>query len=546
MPHSDKSQSLPSENHTPFLSSDNTWWEPLKVKVFRMLWLAWMTSNICMWMNDVAASWLMTSLSDSPTMVALVQTASNLPVFLLGLPSGAFADILNRKKYFVFTQIWVASNAALLFVLAVGGYLNASILLLLTFINGIGLAMRWPVFAAVVPDLVPREKLPAALALNGVAMNVSRIVGPLVAGALIAGAGTEYVFALNMILSLMCTILIFQWKYEANVSTLPGERFLGAIRVGLQFVRSSERLRAVLIRVFIFFIQTSALLALIPIIAKQHFNGNAKTFTIMLSCMGVGAIIAATQLPRLRGRLNRQQLVNMGQILQGLCSIGIVLSPNLWIAAPLIVLNGMGWITAANSLSLSAQYALPSWIRARGMSMFQMSLMSGSALGAALWGKIASETNVTTSVIAGTVFGLASILFTRRMKLEGGIEEDLTPVCPIEHPMPSREIDPLEGPVMISIQYHIEPRRMQEFQDVMKQSRSARLRHGAISWSLFEDAEKEGMIVEYFVFENWADYLRRFDRFTTNDLNLQEERFSFHIDKDPPTVTRRVATTLKE
>jgi len=362
---------------------------PLKNQVFFMLWLAWMTSNICMWMNDVAASWMMTSLSSSPTMVALIQTASNLPVFLLGIPSGAFADIFNRKKYFVITQIWIALNAALLCFLTFTDSLNASLLLFLTFTNGIGLAMRWPVFAAIVPDLVRREQLPAALALNAVAMNASRIIGPLMAGALIASAGTEYVFALNMILSLGCTVLIMRWKYQSNISSLPGERFFGAMRVGIQYVRSSMRMRAVLIRIFLFFVQSSALLALLPVIAKDHFNGDAQTFTIMLSCLGIGAILSASQLPKLRHRYDRNQLVSFGQILQALTSIGVVLAPNVWFSAPIMMLSGASWIITANSISISAQLALPSWIRARGMSIFQMSLMGGSALGAGLWGYLA-------------------------------------------------------------------------------------------------------------------------------------------------------------
>jgi MFS family permease len=182
--------SHPSSN---LVTEEEVWWAPLKNKVFAMLWLAWMTSNICMWMNDVAASWMMTSLSSSATQIALIQTMSNLPVFLLGLPSGAFADILNRKKYFMVTQLWIAFNAAVLCFMTFTNSLNAPLLLFLTFTNGIGLAMRWPVFAAIVPDLVVREQLPAALALNGVAMNASRIIGPLIAGALIASAGTEYV-----------------------------------------------------------------------------------------------------------------------------------------------------------------------------------------------------------------------------------------------------------------------------------------------------------------------------------------------------------------
>ena len=239
------------------LTKQQLWWTPLQNRVFAMLWLAWMTSNICMWMSDVAASWMMTSLSNSPIMVALIQTASNLPVFLMGLPSGALADIVNRKKYFVITQIWLAGVAALLCFFTFVGSLSAELLLVLTFMNGIGLAMRWPVFAAIIPDLVNREQLPAALALNGMAMNASRIIGPLVAGALIASAGTEYVFALNMVLSLAITVIIMQWKYQADVSTLPGERFLGAIRVGIQYVKSSSRMRAVLIRIFLFFVQSN-------------------------------------------------------------------------------------------------------------------------------------------------------------------------------------------------------------------------------------------------------------------------------------------------
>ena len=527
-------------------AEQDAWWAPLKNRVFTMLWLAWMTSNICMWMNDVAASWMMTDLSASPTLIALIQTASNLPVFLLGLPSGAFADILNRKKYFMATQLWIAFNAAVLCIMTFTNSLNAPLLLFLTFTNGIGLAMRWPVFAAIVPDIVIREQLPTALALNGVAMNASRIIGPLIAGVLIASAGTEYVFALNMLLSLGCTVLIWRWRYTSNVSPLPGERFLGAIRVGIQYVKSSARMRAVLLRVFIFFVQSSALMALLPVIAKDHFNGDAKTFTILLSCLGFGAIVAASQLPQLRHRFDRNQLVPLSQILQALSSIGVVLAPSIWLASFMMMLSGGFWILTANSLSISAQLALPSWIRARGMSIFQMSLMGGSAIGAAVWGKLTTHTSVTISVICGSIFGILAVLLTKHLKIEGGSEEDMTPVCPIEHPIPDRDIDLHAGPVMISVEYKIPAKDIPAFKEIMQLSRDARLRQGAMSWSLFEDTEKIGMMVENFVFETWADYLRRFDRFTTNDLHLQEERYKYHKGTKDPKITRRVASTFTE
>lgn len=534
-----------SKEHLPFVSNpQEQWWTPLTQPVFAMIWATWLTSNICMWMNDVAAAWMMTNLTSSATQIALVQTASNLPVFLLGIPSGAFADTLNRKNYFMSTQIWIALNALILCWMTFSHSLNPSLLLILTFTNGIGLAMRWPVFSAIVPDLVDRQQLPVAIALNGVAMNVSRIVGPLVAGLLIASFGAQYVFALNMVLSLGCTYLIWRWKYRAEVSQLPGERFLGAMRVGIQFVRSSKRMRAVLIRVFIFFIQSSALMALLPVLARDHFNGNAKTFTIFLSCLGFGAILSASQMPRLRHRFDRNQLVPIAQVIQALSSIGVVLTPELWLACFMMMMNGAAWILVANSLSISAQVALPSWIRARGMSMFQMALMGGSAFGAAIWGKLTSLTNVSFSVMCGACCGMIAVVLTKHLQIEGGTEEELTPVCPIEHPVPDRNIDHFAGPVMISIEYQVELVTMDEFKHTMKASRDARLRQGALSWSLFEDAEKEGMLVEHFVFETWADYLRRFDRFTLNDLRLLEERQQFHIGPEPPKIIRRVAATL--
>jgi len=207
--------------------------------VFRLLWGTWLTSNICMWMNEVASAWLMTTLTTSPVMVALVQSASVLPVVLFGLPSGALADILNRRRWFMFTQFWVAANALILCAVLAADAMTAPLLLALTFGNGIGLAMRWPVYAAIVPELVPRVELPTAVALNGIAMNTSRIVGPVVAGALIASLGTGYVFLLNAALSLAAGFVIMRWRLEPKASVLPGERFIGAMRVGFQYVAQS-------------------------------------------------------------------------------------------------------------------------------------------------------------------------------------------------------------------------------------------------------------------------------------------------------------------
>ena len=358
-----------------------------------------MVANVCMWMNDVAAAWVMTSLTTSPTLVALVQSASTLPVLLLGLPTGALADIVDRRRYLLFTQVWVAGVALLLALAILTDTLSAPLLLFLTFANGIGLAMRWPVYAALVPELVPRRDLSAALALNGVGMNVSRIVGPVIAGALIANAGSEYVFVLNAALSVVTATIVLRWKREPQkVSAMPSERMLGAIRVGLQHVRQSPHILAVMLRVFVFFLQSSALMALLPLVARRFRDGNASTYTLLLASMGLGAVVTALMLPRIRSTMTRDGLVRNGSLLHAAATLVMAFAPNLWMAIPAMLAAGAAWISVANSLTVAAQMGLPDWVRARGMSIVQMSIMAGTALGAALWGQVASLTSLHASL----------------------------------------------------------------------------------------------------------------------------------------------------
>ena len=302
-------------------------WDPLRRPVFRLLWGTWLTANICMWMNEVASAWLMTTLTTSPVMVALVQSASVLPVVLFGLPSGALADILNRRRWFMFTQFWVAANALILCAVVAADLMTAPLLLMLTFGNGIGLAMRWPVYAAIVPELVPRRELSTAIALNGIAMNTSRIVGPIVAGTLIASLGTGYVFLLNAALSLAAGFVIMRWRLEPKASVLPGERFFGAMRIGFQYVAQSPQLRTILLRIAIFFLQSTALLALLPLVAKRIPGGNAWTYTVLLASLGAGAIATAFLLPRLRVLITRDRLLRDGSLLQAAAMVAAGFAP---------------------------------------------------------------------------------------------------------------------------------------------------------------------------------------------------------------------------
>jgi len=519
-------------------------WAPLSLPIFRMLWLVWMAANTAMWMNDVAAAWLMSTLTPSPVMVALVQTASTLPVFLLGLGSGALADILDRRRFLVVTQFWVSGTATLLCVATLSGVIDPVLLLVLVFLNGVGLAMRWPVYSAIVPNLVPRLQLPAALALNGVAMNASRIIGPIVAGFLISTAGTEYVFVLNAVLSLVAALVILRWKTEKKTSALPGERFLGAIRVGVQYVRQSDRMRSVLLHVVIFFSQSTALIALLPLLSRRIDNGSAGTFTLLLAAMGVGAIASAFLLPKVRASTTRDELLRHGSHVQALAMAIVAFAPNLWVAVPTMMVGGGAWLIAANSLSVSAQLALPDWVRARGMSIYQVALMGGAGLGAALWGQVATWTDVRTSIAAAAATGAALLWLTRRHSIHGGTEEDLTPQS-WKAPVTRDPVAPSAGPVLTTIEYRVDRARIDEFRSVMQETRRSRLRGGVLSWELFRDTLDPDRFVEYFIDETWVEHLRRFDRFTASDIALRQRRLALHVGDAPPLVTRCIAEPLE-
>ena len=513
---------------------------PLKEPVFRGLWLAWLAANMTMWMNDVAAAWLMTSLTTSPVMVALVQTASTLPVFLLGLPSGALADILDRRRYFAATQLWVSVNALVLAGLSLSGLLTAHMLLLLTFSNGIGLAMRWPVFAAIVPQVVSRADMPAALALNGIAMNLSRVIGPVLAGALLAAFSPAVVFVLNTVLAAAAFTLILRWKSTPRSSALPGERFVGAMRVGLNFTMQSPRLKVILLRIFLFFLQSTALVALLPLVARGLHGGGAGTFTVMMSCVGAGAIVAALYFPKLRQRFNRDQFVSGGTLIHAVLSCLIVGVAEIWVALPAMVVIGMAWISVANSLTISAQVAMPDWVRARGMSIYQMALMGGAAAGSLLWGQVASLVGVREAVFGAAAFGMIVLLLTRKLTVEGGAEIDFTPALARTPPSPSDTVGADEGPVMVTLEYQIDPARAADFADIMQRTRRARLRQGALSWGLFRDVAEPGRYVEYFVDENWLEHQRRLERFTAFDAELRAQRLAFHLGAEPPQLRRYV------
>jgi MFS family permease len=320
---------------------------------------------------------------------------------------------------------------------------------------------------------------------------------------------------------------------------LPGERFIGAMRLGLQYVRQSQGMRNALVRATAFFLHSAAPLALVPLVARG-LGGGAGTYTLLLSALGIGAIIAVSFLPKLRNRWNLDQLSGIGSMVHAFGIVALSFAPNAGLGAAAMLVAGAGWILAANSIGISAQLALPDWVRARGMAIFQMSIMGSSALGAFIWGHVAEWTGVPASLSIAGASMLIILALVRVRRLESQ-PEDHVPTHPFQEPVPARPIELDEGPVMITIEYLVDTERAREFETVMAQSRSARLRHGAVSWGLFEDLERPGRFVEYFATETWADFLRRYDRFTAADERLHKERLTFHTGGQPPRISRYLA-----
>jgi predicted MFS family arabinose efflux permease len=515
---------------------------PFKARTYRRLWGVWLIANLCMWMNDVTAAWIMTSIASSPVWVALVQTAATLPIFFLALPSGALADGLDRRKYLIAIQAWVAAVACVLAFLKFMDFLTPPALLALLFANGIGLAMRWPLFSAILPGLVGKEQLPAALGLNSVAMNVSRIVGPLIAGVIIGFAGSTWVFVVNAMLSVAAALIVAKWEHEHKPHPLGRESVIHSTRVGVQYVLQSSPLKNALLRVWIYFFGSSGLVAMLPLVARGIRSDGAEVFSMLLAAMGIGAIVSMTVLPRLIKRYSRDALILRAALLQAGAMLTVAQTDSLWLVLPAMVVHGMTSIAIANTLTVSFQISLPDWVRARGMSAYFMTMMGAVACGAAFWGKMASWSTVSMSVTVAATLGLAILAAVMRIRPDSGPIGDLSPrkiFEPPKHPEP-----PARGHILISIEYLVDPASADEFRKLMiDEGRASRLRQGAISWKLLRDLNNSGRFLEITTERSWIDHLRRFDRITGVDADLHDRKMRYHIGSEPPRIARYLEET---
>jgi MFS family permease len=521
-------------------------WAPLHHRVFRKIWIASVFSNIGTWMHEVGAGWLMTSLAPEPLMVALVQAASTFPIFLLALPAGALADIFDRRRYLIVTQIWMLVAAALLGIFTLTGATNAGLLLALTFALGIGSGMMMPAWGAIIPELVPKEEVHAAVSLNSVAVNVSRAVGPALAGVIIAVTEPGVVFILNAVSFLAVIIALHRWRRHVAGGDLPAERLFGAVRAGARYARHSPELRTVLVRLGSFVIFASASWALVPLLVRQEFQGGPGTFGMFIASLGAGAIAGAFILPLLRVRISRDWIVAGANALFSFSMLALAYSGNVATGMTAMFFSGMAWIGVISSLMAVAQSTLPAWVRARGLAFFWVVFMGGMALGSALWGQVASWIGIPMVLMLAAGFSLAGIIATWPFQIGPHEVLDLTPTAhwTTPHIRDEKEMD--RGPVMVTIEYRINPAEQESFERAMHHVRRLRRRDGAFMWEIFTDMHDPGRVLECFMVESWLEHLRQHERETASDKHIYRKVRSFHIGDQPPRITHYVAGHLSE
>jgi MFS family permease len=509
---------------------------PLNFPVFRALWLATIISNIGTWMHDVGAGWLMTSLSPSPLLVALVQAATTLPMFLLALPAGAMADIVDRRKMLLSAQILGLVAAGVLAFLTFQGLTSPWVLLGATFVLGVAAALSAPVFQALVPELVDKPTLPDAVALNSLGVNISRAIGPAIGGVIVAMAGIPAVFALNALSVLAVLIVLVTWKRAPAANTLPPEHFFGALRAGYRYARHSPAMRLVLVRTLGFFLFGSALWAMLPLVGRRELGLDAAGYGALLGCMGAGAVVGALLLKRLRKTVGANTISIWATLLFAAATLALALAPNGWLAGAVMFAAGLAWIGMLTSLNVAAQMASPGWVKARALAVYLLVFQGAMTGGSILWGTLASRSNVASALMIAAAGLTLTILLARRWRLPKDTATDLAPSNHWAEPVVSIPLANDRGPVLVEIEYSIAPERQADFVSALRRFRSVRQRDGAIRWDVWEDVTQPGQVVEGFVVESWIEHQRQHARVTQTDALDQELLNAFHIGDRPPIV----------
>jgi len=512
---------------------------PLRNSTFHRLWLASVVAWLGTWLQNTGAGWLMTTLAPRPLIVAMVQAATIMPVFLLALPGGALADIVDRRVFLIGTQIWTILAAATLAALTLGHAMTASVLLILTFAIGIGSALTAPAWSAIVPELVPREDLVQAIALNGIGYNLTRAVGPALAGFLILLGGTSLAFSLYTVSILAVIAALLTWHRDSRRFTgLPREHLISAMRAGVRFVRNTPAIRHAMVRTIAYSLPASAPWALLPLVVREQLHLGAGMYGVILGMMGVGGVTSGMLLPMVRGRLSRNATV-VGCSMFSCAGIALLGTAHHWALAALgMLLFGIGWTSAYATIQAAAQLVCPPWVRARALSIYQLAQNGALTVGSFAWGALGGQIGMAESLLVAAGLGVVLALSVQAFGIEyiGPVraETPAAPPPPRGPEAPAPELVPLlrhaRGQVMETMHYRVAPAQRTAFLAAMREVRQVRGRAGATFWQLYEDvAHPEGWL-EQWSMESWTDHLREVGRLSEADRAVLARACAYQSD----------------
>jgi predicted MFS family arabinose efflux permease len=511
-------------------------WAPFRNRTFALVWTATVVSNIGGWMYNVASGWLMTSLDPDPFIVSLVQVANSLPMFLFAIPAGALADIVDRRRLLIWGESAILITSTAFAALVWLHLITPVSLLIFSFIVTVGSAITAPGWQAVVPELVPKPDLPAAVAANSVGINVSRAVGPAIGGFLVGTIGIAAPFWVNGFSNLGVIVALVMWRVPKKSGTpLPPERFGSAIRTGLRHARYNPNLSATLIRATAFFVFASAYWALLPLVARSQIAGGPTLYGILLGTIGASAVGGAFLLRWLRGKLGADRLLSVATLASAVATGLFAIAHDSATAILASVIAGASWIAAVSSLNVSAQIALPEWVRGRGLAVYVTVMFGALTIGSAIWGEFAAVSSVSAALLIAAAGGVVAIPLTRIWRLQTGVVDDLSPSMHWPAPITTSAIEPDRGPVLVTVEYRIDPKNRDPFLHALARSARERRRDGAYDWGIFEDPAQEGRFIETFLTDSWLDHLRQHQRVTKADRIMEQVVRRFQVGDGPKT-----------
>jgi MFS family permease len=515
---------------------------PFTHRAFALLWTATLISNVGTWMHDVGAGWLMTTLNSSPAVVSLVQAATTLPVFLFALYAGTLADRLDKRRMLITVNVILLVLISLLTLLVHFEMVTPVILILFTLAIGTGTAFMAPAWQAIVPALVPRDALQPAIALNSMGINISRAIGPALAGVLIASVSLSAPFAVNAASHLVIIIALVLWRYDGTV-TKTSQPVANAMLTGLRHVAHNAPLKATLMRSFAFFIFASAYWALLPLVVQGIEGGGAELYGLLLTLIGTGAVAGALTMPKFRARVDGSTMALLGTLGTAAAMVILATAAVPYLAAAAALLGGFSWIAVLTTFNVSAQTALPNWVRARGLAINLMVFFGSMALGSAAWGQVATATSTTTTMLIAAAGLIVGAVLTRNVKLGQGEQLDLTPSMHWPAPEVALPEDGLaaRGPVMVTIEYVIDPSQTEAFLAALTDLSQERWRDGAFEWRSYQNIEEPELWIEAFSISSWEEHLAQHARVSNADKAVQDRVRAFDTRENGPVVKHFIA-----